>query len=247
MFESLRISQIGLQAQKAQLDAVAQNLANANTPGYKRIGVDFGALMAPSPAASNEDAPRPAAPWRIDLTTGELRATGNPLDLAVSGDGFIEVAAEGQRTVLWRGGRLQVLPDGTLATDSGHALRADIRVPEGARELAVLPDGTVVARLPGAEALSEIGRIELASITDPSALEYLGDGLFAVASDSRLLRGRPGELGLGHVIAGKLESANVKLVDETVNMMLAQRIYELNAKVAQAADEIMALTNGLRK
>lgn len=253
MLGSLRIAQIGLQAQKAQLDAVAQNLSNANTPAYKRISVDFARLLAPvADAAAASGDPSGASdatpPYRIDLTTGQLQGTGDPMDVAIAGDGFLEVSMADGRSALWRGGRLRILADGVLGNDAGLPLKADVRVPAGTTALSIAADGTVSGTLSGENKPTELGHLELVAVTGASALRYLGQGLFANSSeDGPVLRGRPGEEGLGTIAAGKLEYANVQLVDETVSMMLAQRVYEFNAKVAQAADEIMSLTNNLRK
>jgi flagellar basal-body rod protein FlgG len=252
MLNSLRIAEIGLQAQKAQLDAVAQNLTNASTPAYKRVAVDFSTLLAPARAVAAPEngtaAPSQPIPYHIDLTSGPIQQTGDPLDIAISGNGFIEVAGTDGKNFLWRGGHLQVTTDGLLATSDGNVLAGDVRVPSGVSSLQIAKDGTVTGVLPGDASAVTLGHIELVATTNSNALHYLGGGLFDLPTDARqVLRGQPGQNGLGTLSSGYLEQANVQLIDETVNMMLAQRVYELNAKIVQASDEVMGLTNSLRK
>jgi flagellar basal-body rod protein FlgG len=256
MMNALYISAIGLQAQKEQLDAIAANFSNANTTAYKRRTVDFAAVLdlgtAPRAAAVADTAApaeaRPARVVRFDLAQGELRGTGRALDVALNGSGFIEVELGGGATGYTRGGSLQVNADGLLALPSGLVLKADVRVPTGATAVSIDAAGQVSATLEGERTPTVLGQIELVSFANPEALDYSGEGVFVPrANTAEPTRLRPGEAGAGRLVPSSLEGSNVRMVDETVALMLMQRVYELNTKVVQAADEMMALTNGIRR
>jgi flagellar basal-body rod protein FlgG len=253
MFDAIYISAVGLQAQKEQLDAAANNMSNTNTTAYKRQRVDFSAILDRAPIRPSADtSPSGAEPvarkLRIDLAQGDLHATGRALDVAIFGAGFMEVEAGGGASAYSRGGSLQINADGMLALADGHALKADIRVPRGASSIAIKADGTVVATLPGDSAATVLGQIDLVTFANPESLEYQGEGLFmARAGASEPVRARPSEDGAGKLVPGNLEASNVRMVDEMVSLMLMQRVYELNAKVVQAADEMTGMTNNLRR
>ncbi len=252
MFDAIYISALGLESQKEQLDAAAKNMSNASTPGYKAFHVDFSAVLDRSPTSlpaealpSASSATRPRL--RVDLTPGELHPTGRPLDIAIDGPGFIEVMAGAGATAYTRGGSLQVNADGMLTQSDGRTLAADIRVPQEASNLEINSDGTVTAMLPGDHAPTQLGQIDLIRFPNPEALDYQGGGLFtANQAAGEPLRGRPTESGAARLVSGSLEASNVRMVDEMVSLMLVQRVYELNAKVAQAADEMAGITNNLR-
>jgi flagellar basal-body rod protein FlgG len=253
MFDAIYISAVGLQAQKEQLDAAANNLANTNTVAFKRQRVDFSALLDRAPVRAAADMASPGAQpaqrkIRVDLAQGELRATGRAMDVAIAGAGFIEVEAGEGASAYSRGGSLQINADGMLALANGRVLKADIRVPRGVSAIEIQPDGSVLATLPGERTPSLLGQIDLVTFANPESLEYDGDGLFTARADaSEPLRMRPMEEGAGRLVSGQLEASNVRMVDEMVSLMLMQRVYELNAKVVQAADEMTAMTNNLRR
>ncbi len=259
MFDAIYISAVGLEAQKQQLDAAANNLANVGTTAFKRQRVDFSALLDRAPAspaaelaAGASDASNtklsPAQRLRVDLAQGELHATGRALDLAVQGAGFIEVENGSGTGLYTRGGSLQINADGLLALPDGRTLKADISVPPGASQLEIRGDGSVLALLPGDRAATVLGQIDLVTFTNPESLEYQGAGLFvARAGSSEPLRSRPLEDGAGKLVSGSLEASNVSMVDEMVSLMLMQRVYELNSKVLQAADELTGMANNLRR
>lgn len=258
MLNSLYISALGMHAQKSQLDVVSNNLANANTAGYKRERLDFSAVLDRQQASfvastdimsTAEKAPATAGPsLRRDLSQGELRATDSVLDLAINGPGFIEVAGNGGASAYIRGGSLQINPDGYLSTADGRILAADIRIPAGATQLTIDGKGVVHALLGSDTQATELGRIPLVAFANPDLLTYLGGGLFEAGAEQAIAsRGFAEEEGMGSLASRKLEMSNVKLVDEMVSLMMAQRIYELNSRVVQASDELMSLTNNLRR
>lgn len=257
MLNSLYVSALGMHVQKSQLDVVSNNLANANTAGYKRERMDFSSVLdrqavsasvEASGAAANAAGQVAQASLRRDLSQGELRATDSALDLAINGAGFIEVQGTSDQSAFIRGGSLRIDADGYLATADGRVLKADIRVPAGASQLSIDSKGVVTARIGNDAQPTELGRLSLVAFANPDALVYLGNGLFEAGADqSDPVRGQPEEDGLGSIASRKLEMSNVKLVDEMVSLMMAQRVYELNSKVIQASDELMSLTNNLRR
>jgi flagellar basal-body rod protein FlgG len=253
MLDALYISAIGLQAQKEQLDAAASNLANVGTTAFKRQSIDFAAILDRAPAGHGIDAletadARPNRLLRLDLTPGEVRATGRSLDVAIVGAGFFEVELPGERNGYSRAGALQIDADGVLCLATGYALKADIRVPGGSSDVQILPDGNVTALLSGDAVPTVLGQIELATFDNPESLQYRGEGIFTVPDGSaEPLHARPGEQGAGELRAQSLEGSNVRMVDEMVSLLLMQRIYELNSRVAQVADELMGMSNNLRR
>ncbi|MFT3857834.1 MAG: flagellar hook-basal body complex protein [Aquabacterium sp.] len=252
MMNSFYVAALGMQAQKSQLDVVSNNLSNANTAGYKRERVDFSALLDRQvqnvAAADQAGKSQPLSNLRRDLTQGELQATDSVLDIAINGQGLLEVSLNDGRTAYVRGGSLKINDDGYLVTAGGLPLRADVRIPAMAAELAIDARGVVSARLGQDSQRTELGRLQLVQFGNLDALNYLGNGVFEAPQGMEpALKGNPDEDGLGAIASGKLELSNVKLVDEMVSLMMAQRVYELNAKVVQAADEVMAMTNSLRR
>lgn len=253
MLDALYISAIGLQAQKEQLDALANNLANVGTTAFKRQSIDFSAILDRAPAGRGIDAvdlaeARPNRLLRVDLAAGEVHSTQRPLDVAIVGAGFVEVELPGERTGYSRAGSLQIDAEGRLSLVSGHALKADVRIPGDASDVQIHRDGNVTAMLRGDESPTVLGQIELAMFANPESLQYRGEGVFtADDADAEPLRARPGEEGAGELMAGNLEASNVRMVDEMVSLMLMQRVYELNSRVAQVADELMGMSNNMRR
>lgn len=253
MLDALYISAIGLQAQKQQLDALANNLANVGTTAFKRQSVDFSAILDRAPAAHGIEAAgaadaRPSRVLRVDPAAGEVHATGRLLDVAIVGAGFFEVALPGEQVGYSRAGSLQINADGDLTLASGHVLKADVRVPGDAIDAQVLADGSVIAMLAGDREFTVLGQIELAMFANPELLEYRGEGVFtAPESIAEPVRARPGEEGVGELAAKSLEGSNVSMTDEMVSLMLMQRVYELNSRVVQVADELMGMSNNLRR
>lgn len=252
MLNSFYISALGMQAQKSQLDVVSNNLANANSAGYKRERVDFSAMLdrqIQSVASDDKSAKTTSlSSLHRDLSQGELRATDSALDIAINGQGLLEIALPGDRPAYVRGGSFKVNADGFLTTDAGQLLKSDVRIPAATSDLAIDASGVVTARVGNDTRRTELGRLQLVQFANADALNYLGSGVFSAPEGIEpSVKGYPQEDGLGDIASGKLEMSNVKLVDEMVSLMMAQRVYELNSKVAQAADELMAMTNSLRR
>jgi flagellar basal-body rod protein FlgG len=258
MLDSLYIAATGMHAQQLNVDTISNNLANVNTAGFKRsrvafqdvlyreLGLGRGLLGAEAPA-------RFGAGVAVADTTrvfedGELKKSEGALDLAIRGQGFFEVRLADGALAYTRSGALQVNRERLLATADGHVLAPEVQVPEEATGLAIDATGHVSARLPGESAPVEIGRLELARFVNPSALAALGGNLFAATERSGdALYGRPGEEAFGTLAQGFLESSNVKLVEELIGLVLAQRAFEVNARAVQASDELLSLVNNLRR
>lgn len=265
MFDALYIAATGMQAQQLHVDTIANNLANMNTVAYKKGRVGFADLMA-------RDAGRAAALPAEDLRTGssmaaqrlgsgvsvagisklfdagEMKKTDSALDVAILGDGFLEVTLPDASRAFTRGGSLKVNKDGLLATQAGHPLKPGVAIPENAQAVIITADGKVQVRLPNQANAIEVGQLELARFPSPGLLYAQGDNLYRASEGSGdPIIGRAGEEGLGTLAQGFVEGSNVKMVEEMVSLMLAQRAYEASVKVVQASDEMLGLVNNLRK
>jgi flagellar basal-body rod protein FlgG len=259
MSESLYIAATGMHAQQTQLDVIANNLANTNTTAFKKSRVDFGDLMYHSSAnetrsSLTSDVTNPigvgTSPSQVGkiFSTGEAKKTERPLDLAILGDGFFEVVMPDGSYGYTRSGAMKQNSDGMLTTMDGHPLSSFIQIPDDATEIAIKSDGTVLVNIAGEDDPTEIGNIELAKFLSPRNLNPLGDNLYMPSEKSgSATYGVPGEDGNGAIAQGYLESSNVKLIEELTNMILAQRIYEINSKVVQASDEVMGIVNNMRR
>jgi flagellar basal-body rod protein FlgG len=252
------IGATGLAAQQTAVDTTAHNIANLNTPSFKRGAVTFSTLLTsgslPVPrqetvaAGGMAGGAGVAASARSVFSPGTLRQTDDTWDLAIRGEGFLELDAADGNVMLWRGGRLRVGDDGYLRASNGIPLKAAISVPRDAERLEIAPDGQVLAVIPNQAAPLELGRIEIVQATDPRALQALGDGTYRVADDGvAVLRSRPGEDNAGTLAQGFGEASNVALADELAGLMLYQRAYAASAKLVQAGDELMAIANGLKR
>lgn len=251
---AFEVSGAGLVSQQQALDAIASNIANINTPGFKRAEVTFSDILArqadPDNVRADLLAPAQAASVsaRISIALDEqglIEPTGHALDLAINGRGFIELLGSRGETLLWRGGRLSVQPDGALATSDGVPLRAMISVPEGVTALTIGADGVVRATAEDAEAPLELGRIDLVDVADAADIERLDGGLYRLRDDARAEPLLANEAGA--FVQGAIERSNVDLNAEMVRLMIVQRAYAANAQIVQAADQLMAIANGLRK
>ncbi|MBB5447933.1 MULTISPECIES: flagellar hook-basal body protein [unclassified Paraburkholderia] len=251
------IGAMGLNAQQTAVDVTANNIANMNTPAFKRGTVSFSELLtsavAPlSRAPANETvtiaAGVAADPSLHVFTAGELRPTGSALDLAIRGDGFIELASDSGPATLWRGGTLHVGADGYLTASNGLPLKTMISVPRDASSITISATGQVQAVLPNQTDPIDLGEIELVMPTDVRALQSAGDGIYRIQDDGiTVSRVRPGEDNTGTLAQGFSEASNVSLSDELVSLMLYQRAYASNARLVQAGDELMAIANGLKR
>jgi flagellar basal-body rod protein FlgG len=179
---------------------------------------------------------------------GGMTPTGSAWDVAIQGDGFLRVTLADGSTAYARGGTLKVSAEGLLTTASGFALQPPISIPANASALAIAADGTVTASIAGQSKPAQLGQIQLTRFPDPTQLQAQGDNLYA-ASDAAgtPVQGNAGADGLGSLQQGYLEGSNVKMVDEMVNLVVAQRAYEASSKIVQASDEMLQMVNNLRR
>jgi flagellar basal-body rod protein FlgG len=250
------IGAIGLDAQQRALEVVANNIANINTVGFKRSSVQFSELMAPVTSEGDAVFSRDKNPAFAGVavsatprvwTAGDLKLTGQAMDLAVDGTGFIELLGPSGRTLLWRGGTLKVNSDGYLATSDGSVLRGMVAVPAGASNLTIDASGLVSATVDGETSARQLGQLELVVAKDPDSLVSLGDGRFEALDTGEISAAQPGEDGAGRFAQGALEASNVRLSDEMVSLLLLQRAFAANAQVVQAGDQLMSIVNTLRR
>ena len=258
MANALHIARSGLEALDAKLRTISNNLANANTVGFKRDRAAFETLMyqteRPAGAPAGADSRfgmglstgagvRVAGTERVHAQGG-INITGNALDIAVEGDGLLEVTLPDGRAAYTRAGALTKNAEGQLVTPQGYRLAPGIEIPEGASEITIGPDGTISAMMPGETASIDLGRLTLSGFINPAGLEPAGNNLYLESAASGApLQGNPGENGLGSIRQGALEASNVSSVQELVDMIETQRSYEVNSKVLSAADEMMRYVN----
>lgn len=258
MNDALYIAATGMQSQQLNVDTIANNLANASTPGFKRGRVNFQDLMyrestAPAgiDAAETNGAMRGTGVSAGSLLkffgAGELKASDNPMDVAIRGEGFIEVQLQDGTTGYWRGGTLQVTPEGWLATSDGALLKPQVQVGRDGKPWAVAADGRVTGSDRSGRSV-DLGRLDVHVFSNPTGLKPLGGALYrSTEASGEPIAVRPGMDGAATLVQGAQEQSNVKLIDEMVNLMVAQRAYEMNVKVVQAADEMLGMSNNLRK
>lgn len=257
MSSGFYVGAIGLGAQQRALDVIANNIANVNTPGFKRDQLRFHDLIATrtDPDTVAADLGRTSdtsGGVTISATpmlneSGAIERTGRSMDVAIEGHGFIELMGPGGQTMLWRGGGLKVNEEGLLAAANGMALRAGISVPQDATALVIAPDGRVHARVPDSAEPVELGQIELVRLDDVASVERVDGGIYRVRDATQLASTGPGEDGLGTLAQGAIERSNAALTDEMVQLMMVQRAYAANAQIVQAADQLMSIANGLRR
>jgi flagellar basal-body rod protein FlgG len=260
MIRALYTAATGMNAQQANIDNVAHNLANVNTTGFKKSRVEFEDLVyqqvraAGAAASSGTESPtgqeiglgtRVVASAR-NFSSGNLRSTGAPLDLAIEGQGFLQVAMPDGTRGYTRAGTLHLDAQGTIVTNEGYPIEPAITIPPNALSVTISKDGVVTAQLAGQMASQALGSIELAMFANPGGLRALGGTLFAATTASgEVETAAPGVDGRGTLAQGFLEDSNVSVVEEMVNMIIGQRAYEANSRVIKATDEMLAQVNNL--
>ncbi len=262
MLKALWIAATGMEAQNLNIDVIANNLANVNTAGFKKDRADFEDLMyqtiklAGAPATSQTQVPtgidigqgvRPVAVQKI-FSQGDYKQTNNPLDLAIEGDGFFQVLLPNGDLAYTRAGAFKLDRDGRLVTPDGNPIQPEITIPQDAEAINIGEDGTVSVLQPGSTSPTQLGQIQLVRFINPAGLKPIGRNLFMPTDSSgEPILGVPGENGFGTIAQGYLEMSNVSVVEEMVNMILAQRAYEINAKAIQTADEMLQMANNIKR
>lgn len=262
MIRALRTAASGMSAEQLNVDNIANNLANVNTTGFKKAKVEFQDIMyqtlrkpgiasatgAVTPTALDIGyGTKPVATTR-EYSVGTLTQTGNPLDLAIDADGFFQIARPDGTTAYTRDGSFKLTADGRIATSDGFMMTPEITIPAETVSIAIAFDGKVSVNLAGSNDPQEIGQIQLARFINPAGLSAVGRNLYeeTPASGTPAV-GNPSESGLGKVNQGYLEYSNVDVVTEMVNMIVAQRAYEINSKAIQTSDDMTQLVNNLKR
>ena len=261
MIRALWTSASGMTAEQMNLDVIANNLANVNTAGFKKSNIQFQEMMYDtdkSPGASTTDSStspsgvqvgygsKPVATER-NFTQGNLQQTGNTYDIAIQGSGFYKITLPDGTNAYTRDGSFLVNSDGNLVTNQGYLVTGVGQIDPKATNVSVGTDGTISATVNGAAV--KISPITIATFPNPQGLYSLGDNLFqATAASGNAVDGQtPGQNGIGTLSQGYVETSNVQVVEEMVNMIQAQRAYEINSKAIQTADQMMQMANNLRQ
>jgi len=262
MLRSLWTAASGMQAQALNIDVISNNLANVNTAGFKRSRTDFQDLLyenvrTPGAASSSDtEVPtgiqighgtRPAAVQRIFIE-GSLQHTKNELDMAIEGDGFFQILQPNGEVAYTRSGAFKMDSDGRMVTSDGFLLEPEISIPSDSRAISIGTDGTVSVLQSGSNEPTEVGTIELVKFINPSGLNGIGRNLYLENSASGdPVIGTAGTDGFGSISQGYIEMSNVSVVDEMVNMIAAQRAYEISSKSIQASDDMLQMANNLKR
>ncbi|MBO9622010.1 MAG: flagellar basal-body rod protein FlgG [Sphingomonas sp.] len=255
---AMHIARTGLDAQDMRMRVISNNLANVNTTAFKRDRASFQTLAyqvvtAPGAASTAETkyatglnlgtGVRIQGTTRVE-TQGSFQNTGNSLDLALDGDGYFQVQLPGGQLGYTRAGNFSRSAEGMLVTSEGYQVMPGITVPEGTVGITIGNDGTVSAQLAGQTELSQLGQIQVASFPNPAGLQATGDNYLIETSASGAANlGAAGEGGRAKIRQGALESSNVNVVEELVDMIETQRAYEVNSKMISASDEMLKYVN----
>ncbi len=254
MIRSLWISKTGLDAQQTQMDVIANNLANVSTNGFKRTRAVFEDLLyqkVRQPGAQSSQQTqlpsglqigtgvRPVATEKI-FTQGNLQQTGNSQDVAIQGVGFFQVLLPDGSTAYTRDGSFQIDSQGQLVTSSGFTIQPAITIPSDAESITVGRDGTVSVTQPGSPQPTQVGSLLLATFINPAGLESKGENLYGeTAASGAPNNNAPGSNGAGLLSQGYVETSNVNVVEELVNMIQTQRAYEINSKAITTSDQML--------
>ncbi|WP_373497763.1 flagellar basal-body rod protein FlgG [Desulfococcus sp.] len=262
MLRALYSSAAGMRAQQLNLDVIANNLANVNTTGFKKSRAEFQDLLYETSrmpgvtSSSGNQVPtgiqvgygsRPVSTQKL-FTQGNYKNTDNKLDLAIEGDGFFQIIQPNGEVAYSRAGSFKVDSEGRVVTPDGFLLDPEVTIPQDTMTVSIETDGTISVVQPGETEASEIGKIELAKFVNPAGLMSIGRNLYLQTEASGdAVVGEPGEEGFGTISQGFLEMANVNVVDEMVNMIAAQRAYEINSKAIQTSDDMLQTMNNLKR
>jgi flagellar basal-body rod protein FlgG len=261
MFRALHIAATGMGAQEMQLEGISNNIANANTVGYKKERVEFQDLLyqtLKSPGAPN--GATTMSPTGLQLGTGvrvvgtaksfeqgAILMTNNPLDISIEGNGFFAVQQNDGNPAYTRNGAFKLDASGQLVNTEGLPLDPPITIPEGATGVTIGSDGTVSATVGNESAPVELGKITIANFVNPAGLKSIGHNLMvATPASGEAQVGDPGADGRGALLQGSLEQANVEIVEEMIGMISAQRAYEINSKVITTADDMLRAATQIR-
>ena len=263
MIRALYSAASGMNAQQMNVDNIANNLANANSTGYKTRRAQFQDLLYQTVvqpgAAAGQQSTVPAglqlglgtkpSSNEVIFTQGSFSETDNPLDLVIQGNGFFQVLLPTGTLAYTRDGSFQLNSTGSIVTANGDLVQPQITIPANAQAVTIAPDGTVSYTQPGQTAAQKAGQIQIAGFQNPAGLNSLGQNLYQPtdASGTATVGNPGGQEGLGTLLQGYTEQSNVSIVQEFINLIVAQRAYEANSKVVKAADEMYQQVNNLKQ
>jgi flagellar basal-body rod protein FlgG len=254
MTQALWIAKTGLDAQQTRMSVISNNLANVNTTGYKYSRPVFNDLLYQTVrqpgAQSSQNTEIPSGlmvgtgvrtmSTQKFYSQGNIIQTENPMDIAVSGRGFFEVLLPDGEAAFTRDGTFQIDSQGRVVTSNGYTLQPAINVPTNTQSVTIGEDGVISALVAGSSSPTQIGAIQLADFINPAGLQPVGDNLLKeTAASGTPITGTPGTTGLGRTLQGSLESSNVNVVEELVNMIETQRAYEMNSKAISTSDQML--------
>jgi flagellar basal-body rod protein FlgG len=262
MIRALWTAGTGMNVQQVNLDVIANNIANVNTNGYKRSRADFQDLMyqtmrlqgtkseggnqVPTGIQIGHGA-KLAAVQKVFIQ-GDFQETQNELDIAVEGNGLLQIVMPSGEKAYTRAGSFKRDSDGKIVTSDGYSLEPNITIPNNTVSVSIKPDGTVSAKISNQSEPQQVGKIELASFPNLTGLKSMGKNLFMETDASgAATTSKPGENGLGTLLQGYLEMSNVNVMQEMINLIVGQRAYEVNSKAIQAADEMLQMANNVRR
>lgn len=262
MLRALWTASTGMEAQQLNIDIISHNLSNVNTTGFKKSRADYQDLLYQEiKSAGASSSPSTMVPTGIQIgqgvrtvstekifSQGNFRQSGNPLDLAIEGEGFFQITMPDGQTAYTRTGEFKVDSDGRLVTSDGFTAEPQISIPQDALAVTISADGIVSVRQPNIPTPTQVGNLEIARFVNPAGLQSMGKNLYLpTASSGDAVTGAPGSTGLGTVAQGFLEMSNVSVVEEMVNMIAAQRAYEINSKAIQTSDEMLQTANAMKR
>jgi flagellar basal-body rod protein FlgG len=263
MIRALYSAGSGMNAQQTNVDNIAHNLSNANTVGFKRRRAQFEDLLyqtmtAPGTAAGSQTVVPSGLQLglgtrvvsnEISQAQGSFSNSGNPLDLVIQGRGFFQIRMPTGEIAYTRAGQFQLNRDGAIVTADGDTMEPQITIPPEAQAITIAGDGTVSYTLPGQANTQLAGQIQLANFTNPAGLNSIGRNLYLPtdASGEPTIGTPGGQEGLGTLMQGYTEQSNVSVVEEFINLIVSQRAYEANSKVAKAADEMYQQANNVTR
>jgi flagellar basal-body rod protein FlgG len=261
MFRSLNIAATGMAAQETNLEAISHNIANGNTVGYKKERIDFQDLLYQTVRqAGTPTGPTTTSPTGLQIGTGvrvvatsrmfqqgTVLQTGNQLDVAIEGNGFLVVSQPDGTPAYSRNGALRLDGDGRVVNAEGFPLDPPITIPPDAINVAIAANGTVSVNMPGQSTPTDVGQIQLANFVNPAGLQAVGHNLLTptkASGDPQL--GEAGTEGRGTLLQGAVEQSNVDIVEEMIGLISAQRSYEINSKVITTADDMLRAATQMR-
>jgi flagellar basal-body rod protein FlgG len=262
MIRALWTAGTGMSVQQTNLDVIANNIANANTGGFKKSRADFQDLMYQTlrlqGAATEAGNQVPtgvqighgamlAAVQKVFLQ-GDYQQTQNELDVAIEGNGFFQITLPSGDKAYTRAGSFKRDSEGRICTSDGYLLEPNVTIPQDSSRVSITADGTIYSQVDGQPSPTQIGKIDLYTFPNLTGLSAIGKSLFQETEASgAAVAGKPGEAGFGTVLQGYLEMSNVNIMQEMINLIVGQRAYEINSKAIQAADEMLQMANNVKR